>query len=209
MSAMSILDERSRYEGPAVEPAEATDGDWPGRWLGGAVGVVASLGAAILLLLVEPGDGHRPTWIVGSSAWVALLGIPIAFALGRAAFPSIRRGGWGWAVGAGVLIGLAAPPLGAFEILFGPFLVPLDPTNTEQLGLIAILPIAVVFAYVVIWITIPVGVVTAVAIRAVPRDLPARLRAPEPLARLGVAHAIGVLTVLAIAVQVVGAIARG
>lgn len=109
--------------------------DWPGRWLGGLIGAVASLAAAIALYLLERPTDDFPGSIVGGPTYpIALLGIPIAFVLGRAAFPSIRRGGWGWALIAGSLIGLAAPPLGAIEILFGPTLLPLDPAASGSSG---------------------------------------------------------------------------
>lgn len=183
--------------------------DWPGRWLGGVVGALGSAAAAAVLVAAETSRQDLASSIVGGhDAVIAALGIPIAFALGRAAFPSIRRGGWRWALVAGVLIGLAAPPLGALEILFGPLLLPIDPEGASRLGLIAFLPIALVFSYAVVWITIPVGLLTALAIRAVPRGLPERLRAPDPLARIGVAHALLALTVWAAAVQIVTSVAR-
>lgn len=183
--------------------------DWPGRWLGGLIGAVASLAAAIALYLLERPTDDFPGSIVGGPTYpIALLGIPIAFVLGRAAFPSIRRGGWGWALIAGSLIGLAAPPLGAIEILFGPTLLPLDPGSIGQLGLILFLPVAFLFSYAVVWITLPVGVVTALAIRALPADVPPRFRTPPPAARLGVRHAVVALVLWAIVVQAGTAVLR-
>jgi len=207
MSAASIVDQRSSVDGSEADTISPAPTDWPGRWLGGAVGAALSLGAAVLLFAVQDETSAESNLLMPSSPWIALLGIPIAFALGRAAFPSIRRGRWGWALAAGFLIGLAAPPLGAFEIVFGPLLFPLDPAN-NQIGLVAVLPIAVLYSYVAILVTIPLGLVTGLAIRALPRDLPSRLRAPEWLASLGVSHAVGLLVVWGIAVQVVTAIAR-
>jgi hypothetical protein len=190
--------------------AAAAPLDHPGRWLGGLAGACSALVAAVLLFALErPLPEEAPSLVGGPMAMVALLGIPIAFALGRAAFPSIRSGGWRWAIVAGVLIGLAAPPLGAFEILFGPFLLPIDPTTSDQFLLIAFLPIALVFSYLVVWITIPVGLLTALAVRALPAGLPARLRAPEGLARFGVRHAILAAGVWGVLVQAVTAIGRG
>ena len=209
MNAASIVDQRSSLDRAETEATSSVVTDWPGRWLGGVIGAAVSLGAAILLFALEGQTDAESNLLIPSSPWIALLGIPIAFALGRAAFPSIRRGTWGWALAAGVLIGLAAPALGAFEIVFGPFLLPLDPANTEQIGLVVLLPIALLFSYLAILITIPVGLVTALAIRAVPRDVPWRLRAPEWLSGVGISHAVGLLIVWAIAVQVVTAIARG
>jgi hypothetical protein len=209
MNAASIVDQRSRLDRAEAGTAPSATTDWPGRWLGGAIGAAVSLGAAVLLFAVQDRSSGQSDLLIPSSPWIAHLGIPIAFALGRGAFPSIRGGTWGWALAAGVLIGLAAPPLGAFEIVFGPFLLPLDPGNTDQIGLVAVLPIALVFSFVAILITVPVGLVTAIAIRALPRELPSRLRAPEWLARVGLSHAIGFLVVWGIAAQVVTAIARG
>ena len=192
----------------SVRDADKTT-DWPGRWLGGLVGAGASLAAALALYVLEGPIDDFPGSIVGGQTYpIALLGIPIAFVLGRAAFPSIRRGGWGWALVAGTLVGLAAPPLGAIEILFGPVLLPLDPSNIGQFGLIVFLPIALLFSYAVVWITLPVGLVTAIAIRALPPQLPAHLRAPQPLARLGVGHALVGLAIWAFVLQVVVAATR-
>lgn len=209
MNAASIVDQRSSPDRSETEATSSVVADCPGRWLGGVIGAIVSSAAAILLFAVQPETNAETNLLIPSSPWIALLGIPIAFALGRAAFPSIRRGTWGWALAAGVLIGLAAPPLGAFEVVFGPFLFPIDPANTEQIGLVVLLPIALLFSYLAILITIPVGLVTAIAIRALPGDVPLRLRAPEWLARVGVVHAVGLLIVWAIAVQVVTAVARG
>jgi hypothetical protein len=208
MSEASIVDQRSSLDKAEGDATSSVVTDWPGRWLGGVIGALVSLGAAMLLFAVEREADAGSTLLVPSSPWIALLGIPIAFALGRAAFPSIRGDGWGWALAAGVLIGLAAPPLGAVEIVFGPFLFPLDPAGTAQLGLVAVLPIALVVSYVAVLITVPVGLVTAIGIRALPRDVPSRLRAPDWVGGYGVRHAIGLLALWAIEVQVVSAIAR-
>jgi hypothetical protein len=184
--------------------------DWPGRWLGGLVGAGSSLVAAGLLFVMErPLPDETPSLVGGPMAMFALLGIPIAFALGRAAFPSIRREGWSRALLVGVGIGIAAPPLGAFEIVFGPFLLPLTPADADQLFMIALLPIALVVSYIVVFITVPVGLATALAIRALPAGLPERLRMPAPISRLGVAHAVGALVLWTIAIQVWSAVVRG
>ncbi len=205
MVAQLSLEDRTPSAAVAVPTpvTVATPADWPGRWLGGLAGVLSCLTAAVvLLLLAGPGDEGSPAFVDLSGSTIPLLGIPIAFALGRAAYPSIRSGGWRWALGAGLLIGLAAPPLGAVEILFGPFLLPLGSASSDQVLMIALLPIALVFSYVAVVVTLPVGLVTALVIRALPAGLPERLRMPSALSRLGVVHAVGALVLWGIAVQV-------
>jgi hypothetical protein len=200
MSVDALLATRQR-------PVEGRD--HPGRWLGGLVGAAGSLTAAIVLFATErPLVGQSASLVGGPRANIALLGIPIAFALGRTAFPSIRSGGWRWALLAGVLIGLAAPPLGALEIILGPFLLPLDPAAPDQVLIVAFLPVAFVFSYAVVWITIPVGLMTAIAIRALPPSLPERLRAPGFVAALGLRHAWLAAAVWAIVVQIGTAVIR-
>jgi hypothetical protein len=54
-----------------------------------------------------------------SLAMVGLLGVPIGFVLGQAAFPWARDGGWRHAAVIGLALGWVAPPLGAFEIVLG------------------------------------------------------------------------------------------
>jgi hypothetical protein len=193
--------------GAPVAAAVVAD-DHPGRWLGGVIGGLTSLLVAVLLLLAERPSDDPPPVLIGSDASIALLGIPIAFALGRAAFPSIRAGRCRWALAAGVLIGLAAPPLGALEIVLGPFLLPIDPGTSDQLALVVFLPVALVFSYLAAWITIPVGLLTALAIRAMPTGLPERLRASDVVARFGVRHAIVAAVIWGIAIQAVTAVAR-
>lgn len=204
MVAQLSLDDRTPVS-PATVPtpvAATPSADWPGRWLGGLIGVLSCLVAAVVLfLLAGPGDERSPAFVDLSGLTIPLLGIPIAFALGRVAYPSIRSGGWRWALVAGVLIGLAAPPLGAIEILFGPFLLPLASGSSDQILMIALLPIALVFSYVAVVVTVPVGLVTALVIRALPASLPERVRMPSPLSRLGIVHAVGALVLWGIAVQ--------
>lgn len=201
---------------PAAEPIRpiadrpTKEADHPGRWFGGLAGAASSLAAAVALFAAEgPFDDQSPSLLRGPTFTIALLGVPIAFALGRAAFPSIRSGGWRWALVVGVLMGLAAPPLGALEIVLRPLLLPLDPAASDQVVLIAFLPVAVVFSYAVVWITIPVGILTGLAIRALPASLPGRLRAPNFLAAFGVRHACLALTVWVIVVQIGTAVSGG
>ncbi len=205
MVATLNLDDRTSIVAATSPPRVAANqlADWPGRWLGGLIGVLSCLAAALVLFLsAGPGDDGSPAFVDLSGLTIPLLGIPIAFALGRLAYPSIRSGGWRWALVVGVLIGLAAPPLGAIEILFGPFLLPVGSGSSDQVLMIALLPIALVFSYVAVIVTVPVGLVTALVIRALPAGLPERLRMPSPLSRLGIAHAIGALVLWGIAVQV-------
>jgi len=64
------------------------------------------------------------------------------------------------------------------------------------------LPFALVFSYLAVVVTIPVGVAWAILVKLIPVDAPARLRAPRTMERLGVRHLILAVVLYGIAVQV-------
>jgi hypothetical protein len=173
--------------------------DDPGRWLGGVVGALTSAAAAGVLYRIS--GETDPT--KDAATFVALLGIPIAFALGRALLPEVRSGGWGWALWTGIAVGLIAPPIGAVVILLGPALVPAGVMSPDFNAFnLAILPIALPFSFVALPITIPVGLVWALIARWLPEDDLTLQRAPRWLEWLGIRHALLVLVVWAVIVQV-------
>jgi hypothetical protein len=178
--------------------------DQPGRWLGGAIGALTSLGAALvgMQILDEEQRGSGTYDPVG----IALLGIPIGWILGRQLFP-MARSGWRSALGAAVLVAIAAPPLGAIEILSGAVFqtnasIGLG-SSTPGLAALILLPIAIPFSYVALVVTAPVGLVWAVLVRLVPPSVPARLRVPRPLERLGTGHLLGVAAAAGVVAQLV------
>jgi hypothetical protein len=176
--------------------------DRPGRWLGGVVGALTSAAAAGVLFRIS---GETDPTKDGATV-VALLGIPIAFALGRALLPEVRSGGWGWALCIGVAVGLIAPPIGAVVILLGPALFPPGVVSPDFNAFnLAILPIALPFSYIAVPITIPVGLVWAAIARWLPEADLSTQRAPGWLERLGVRHAVVALVTWAVVVQVISA----
>ena len=183
----------------APQPEQA---EHPGRWVGGLAGALSSLVAAGVIAVVS-GDAN-PTG--NPAVLIPLLGIPIGFALGRQLFPLARSGGWATALTAGLLFGWIAPPIGAIEILLGPALLVRTPAEAGLgtfgwFGLVFIVPLALLFSYIAVFITIPVGVAWAVLLKLVPDEAVARLRAPRAIERLGVRHLVIVLVLWAVAVQ--------
>ena len=194
---------------PSGSAATSGPSDQPGRWLGGAAGAISCLVVALFIRLAEGSFQVAAPWISTLSwAWIAMLGTPVAFVIGRAAYPSIRAGGWAQAIGVGLLLGFVAPPLGGLEIVLGPFLVPQDLRASGGLGLILALPLVAAFSYVVVWVTVPVGVLTGLLVRAIPDRWAANLRARRPIDRLRVRHVLFALATWAVAVQIVSALAR-
>jgi hypothetical protein len=177
--------------------------DHPGRWLGGVVGALTSAAAAGVLYRFS--GETDPTKDAGTV--VALLGIPIAFALGRALLPEVRSGGWGWALWIGIAVGLLAPPIGAMVILLGPALFPAGVVSPGfNVFNLALLPIALPFSYIAVPITVPVGLVWAAIARWLPEDDLSSQRAPRWLERLGVRHVIVALAVWAVVAQITSAL---
>ena len=166
--------------------------DHPGRWLGGAIGAAASLLAALVAALVSSGEA-RDGLMSLTSDWfeIGLLGIPIGFALGRQLLPTARSGRWGSAVMTGVGLGLAAPPLGAIEILLGWGLVPTNGVGSPPgLGILVLLPFAVPLSFAAVVMTIPVGIAWAVTVRLASPTLLERVAAPAWRAAIGIRHAL-------------------
>jgi hypothetical protein len=101
-------------------------------------------------------------------------GLPIAFLGGRALLPAARSGGWRTALGIGLVFGLIAPPLGAIEvILVGllPFSGATSGFDDNVTGFLVLLPIALVYSYVVVVLTVPAGLLWGLMVRAIPESL--------------------------------------
>lgn len=149
----------------------------PSRWIGGIAGLVACLATAVaagvVLVLADPNAWADPNGFVGGGGlvWIAIGGLPIAFFGGRALLPAARSGGWPTALGVGLFFGLIAPPLGAIEvILVGllPFSGATSGFDDNVTGFLFILPIALVYSYVVVVLTVPAGLLWGVIVRAIP-----------------------------------------
>jgi len=179
--------------------------DHPGRWLGGVAGAVASLAVGIVpqLFGMLGSESGSADWTSIDWTEIGLFGVPVGFVLGRAFFPQARSGGWSSALWVGAGIGLLAPPLGAIEIMLGPALVPPDPATTSYAlpAAVLFLMIAIPFSYIAVVLTVPAGLIWAVLVNLVPDDVPARLRAPKAIERLGFRHALLVLAAWALVVH--------
>jgi hypothetical protein len=163
---------------------------FPGRWVGGAVGAVASAGVGIALLAVTVAaddQGLLP------AAAVAFLGIPVAFVLGRHLAPVAHDGGSGGALAAALTFALLAPPLGDLEIIGGLSLSPWASGGTVDVGSAVfgaffVGGIGLVVSYVALPVTAAVALVWIVLMRSIPVSRFARFEAPPWLARFGVRH---------------------
>jgi ascorbate-specific PTS system EIIC-type component UlaA len=149
----------------------------PGRWVGGLVGVVACaatmLVAGAIGALLDPNSWATGNGLLGQDylAGLALGGLPIAFFGGHALLPAARSGGWLTALGFGFILGVIAPPLGAIEvILVGmlPFTSSTSGFNDNVTGFLILLPIALVYSYVVVVLTVPAGLLWGLMVRAIP-----------------------------------------
>jgi hypothetical protein len=101
-------------------------------------------------------------------------GLPIAFLGGRALLPAARSGGWLTALGIGFIFGVIAPPLGAIEVILVamlPFSGATSGFGDNVAGFLVLLPIALVYSYVVVFLTVPAGLLWGVMVRAIPEDL--------------------------------------
>lgn len=179
-----------RATGAAAAAAESSSpADRPGRWVGGLIGVVTFLAAALIGGLAAESPGIL-SWY--SCSAIGLLGMPIGFILGRELLPMARGAGWGRALNTGMLLGWIAPPLGAIEILGGSRLLDLANLNNSMAGPITLvlLPVAIPLSFMAIVMTIPLGLAWGVLVRLVPDDVLTALRVPRPLERVGIRHAL-------------------
>jgi len=149
----------------------------PGRWVGGLVGAGACIAtvaaAAVLVASTDPEGWSTGNGFLSSESVVVftLGGLPIAFLGGRALLPAARSGGWGTALAVGVLFGLIAPPIGAVELILVallPFTGATSGFDDNVTGFLFLLPIALVYSYVVAVLTVPAGLLWALIVRAIP-----------------------------------------
>jgi hypothetical protein len=200
MMTASVISSPGTSTTEATPTSTAAETDHPGRWVGGAIGALVSLAAAGVAGAI---DARGAIFDWSSWAMIPLLGIPIGFVLGRHLLPSARSDGWPRAVWVGMLFGWAAPPLGAIEILAGSRLLELGNLSSSMGGPVALVlfPIAIPISFLAIFITIPVGLAWGVVVRLVPDKLFEALRVPDPLDRLGVRHALALVSVALLALE--------
>lgn len=176
--------------------------DHPGRWVGGLVGALASLGVAAVGVAL--GETREPDadWLDLDLIGLGIGGLPVGFMLGRALLPWTRSAGWKTALGAGVAAGFVAPPLGAV-VLLALALVQSAWSLEAALVFPYLLAFALPYSYVAIVATLPAGVAASLVGRALPGELLRRARMPWPVSKLGVRHALAVLAVAAVAAAAV------
>jgi hypothetical protein len=165
----------------------------PGRWVGGAVGLVVYLGlvlASQAFDLAGAGAGSYTPYLRSDS--LALDGLAIAFLGGRALLPVARSGGWKTALGIGLAGGLLTALLGIIETVA--ISIWLDVRSA--LPVLSSLPILLIYSYVIAFVTVPCGLAWALIVRAVPESVFRRLEAPHPLGRLGARHAVALALVV-------------
>lgn len=174
----------------------------PGRWVGGLVGVLASLAVVGAGLTFErlAVTFVSPEVLVG----VGLLGIPVGWIVGRAFLPVARTEGWSTAVAGGLAAGWAAPPLGAGIVLLWAA-VENGVTPEDLVSGVALLLLAVPFSFVAVFATMPAGLLWAIVVRLLPDHLFASLEIRGPLARFGSRH----LVLLVIGGAIVIGLVRG
>lgn len=159
---------------------EAPNQATPGRWVGGLVGMVACVvtiwvaGAIVASSDPEGWATRNGLFTPENLRGIALGGLPIAFLVGRALLPAARSGGWLTALGIGFVFGLIAPPLGAIEVVVLAML-PLSGSTSgfedSVTGFLFLLPIALVYSYVVVVLTVPAGLLWGLIVRATPAHL--------------------------------------
>lgn len=199
MSALQESVGRSATRATDATPAPVA---FPGRWIGGAVGVVSTVLVGVALgwieLLAHDPDRPGDTDLIGAASVVAFLGIPVAFVLGRHLAPVVRDGAGTSAIGMAVTFALLAPPLGDIEIIGGLGLVPWQTGGSTDIasafaGGLIIGAIGLVVSYVALPVTAAVAVVWVVLMRALPTELPAHAAMPRSISRFGVRHVVLVL----------------
>jgi hypothetical protein len=151
-----------------------------GRWVGGLVGLAACVATALVAGAVATvtngvdSAGRNSFLSPDGLAFIWVGGLPIAFLGGRALLPAARSGGWLTALAVGFMFGLIAPPLGAIEvILVGllPFSGATSGFDDNVTGFLVLLPIALVYSYVVVVLTVPAGLLWALMVRAIPEHV--------------------------------------
>jgi hypothetical protein len=106
---------------PTVSRTNAAEQDLPGRWVGGALGVLATalVGGTLVVVDAPSGEVH-----LGFPAVICLLGLPIAFIVGRHFAATLQKPGMESTIWAAMSFGLVAPILGDLEIVGGSLLFP-------------------------------------------------------------------------------------
>jgi hypothetical protein len=147
------------------------------RWVGGVVGMAACVAITLVAGMVarsttgKDPNGNDGLFDPNGLVWLAVGGLPIAFLGGWALLPAARSGGWLTALGIGFVFGLVAPPLGAIEVvLVGllPFSGATSGFDDNVTGFLFILPIALVYSYIAVVVTVPAGLLWALIVRAIP-----------------------------------------
>jgi hypothetical protein len=135
--------------------------------------VATALAASVVVTAID-GDvsaGSNGFLSPGNLVWIVVGGLPIAFLGGRALLPVARSGGWLTALGTGFIFGLIAPPLGAVEVVVVamlPFSGSTSGFGDNVTSFLFLLPIALVYSYIVVVLTIPAGLLWALIVRAIP-----------------------------------------
>jgi hypothetical protein len=200
MTAIGSSGEFTNVRGVPVEAPAAVD--FPGRWVGGLIGSLSSAAVGLLVLTFEAVKGRDGLLIVAA---VCGLGIPVAFVVGRHLAPIVRSGGWSDGLVAAATFAVLAPPLGNVEIFLGPVLAPWiwdQPASTAVPILALSFTFGLGLSYVVLPITIAVGVVWAVLTRTLPSATFIRVRMPSTIDRLGVRHVFLCLFIWVVVVHV-------
>jgi hypothetical protein len=186
---------------PVAAEADVTVEDHPGRWIGGAIGAMVALATSVVLLvgtrMLGSGDA---AW-----AWIGVLGVPVAFVLGRHLLPLARSERWRGAITVGLLVGWLAPPLGAIEIVYGLAAAnAFDASSTPSILAFVLVPYAIAFSFVAVVITLPAGVVWAIVVRLVRDDTLLARRAPAWLEAFGARHVALLLAIVLVGLDVIG-----
>jgi len=182
--------------------------DHPGRWVGGVAGVAAAVSVGVVgavLHLLGAIDGE-------SIVQVAVAGLPVGFVVGRHFLPFARSSGWRQALLVGGVVGWLAPPIGAIVVLIamawpGEYTEYLCTPRLHTIaGVIALYPLAAIFSFVAVVVTLPAGLAWGVMVRAIPERTLIRARMPGPVAALGVRHGVIVVAIGAVVLLLVDAL---
>ncbi len=177
---------------PTTQPT-----DHPGRWIGGVMGVVASLAVAVTAMVFGTDVGFLTTDFL---VLVGLLGAPIGWMLGRAALPLARAEGLAFAVIVGFGLAFVAPPIGGIAwLLFALIEDMLGSTDcgSTPVSALLLLPFVVPWSYLALVATVPAGLVWGLLVGLVPEASLREARMPPLLTRLGTRHLLAVITLVA------------